>query len=241
LTWHIDKGPGTTHVAVHGRPDGISVSALHAELKHLCGLQPNCLTIDLSGMPAADHALLTGSALPARCNSMTSGTAVLVCGAKPADAVVGVGNHGLRARMTRHLARACEALTVQPLCSPSFAELALPMSGAARRTRDLVTQACLTWDLPHLTGAAALIANELVSYSIRHASTVMTVVTLLHHDILYLAVRAGSRLDPTPQHRDPATSLELLIINSLADHWGFLTDDDDVVIWAALPVHPTAT
>jgi hypothetical protein len=46
---------------------------------------------------------------------------------------------------------------------------------------------------------------------------------------------------PAPEPPDEqAASQEVLIIDALADHWGFATEEHDTMIWAALPVHACA-
>jgi hypothetical protein len=241
LTWHVDTGPESVHVAVHGRPDADSIGALHAVLRRHGDRRPGRLTIDLSEMRTTDHAAVIGSALPAQRSSMTSGTAVLHCcsvtsdaAAAASDAAAGADRRHLYARMNRHLARAGEAFTRGVLESPSVTEPVLPVSGTARHARDIVTHACRRWNLPHLTGTATLVASELVSYAIRQVPTMMTVGAMMHHDVLYLWVRGGARPDSVPRQVDP--HLELVVVHALASRWGFLPDGDDTVTWAALPV-----
>jgi hypothetical protein len=234
LSWHVDTGPESVHVAVHGRPDADSIAALHAVLRRHGDRQPGRLTIDLSEMRTTDHAAVIGSALPAQRSSMTAGTAVLHCCSVTSDAGAAADRRQLFARMNRHLARAGEALTRGLLGSASITEPALPVSGTARHARDIVSHACREWNLPHLTGTATLVASELVSYTIRQVPTMMTVGAMMHHDVLYLWVRGGARPDSVPRQVDP--HLELVVVHALASRWGFLPDGDDTVTWAALPV-----
>jgi hypothetical protein len=60
----------------------------------------------------------------------------------------------------RRFGRAREALAMGLLRSPSFVERVLPVAGAARRSRDIVTHACLVWGLTNLAGAASLHARN---------------------------------------------------------------------------------
>jgi hypothetical protein len=170
---------------------------------------------------------------------MASGTTVLLCGYLSTDLLVHHHQPGRGAALARRFARAREVLTVGLLRSPSFVEQLLPISGSPRRTRDIVTQACLAWGLTHLTGAATMLASELVSRTIRQASTIMTVVALLDRDVLYLWVRAGGAPAVGPSD-ERAAVLEAVVIDTLADHWGHLRDGHEAVIWAALPIHTAA-
>ncbi|WP_250036688.1 hypothetical protein [Paractinoplanes maris] len=239
LTWDVDTGPQSTFVAVHGRPDTSSLLALRAALKRLLARRPDCLILDLPDMPASDRIVVTGSSLTIGYSTMASGTTILLSPEPPIDVAARRHELGRSPAVTGRFAHACEALAVGLLRSPSFVEQILPISGSARAARDIVTQACLAWDLTHLTGAAALLASELVSQTVRRASTIMTVVALLDRGILYLWVRAGRQPPPEPPDEHCA-ALESLVIDALADRWGLLPDGDDKVIWAAMPVEIAA-
>lgn len=239
LTWQVDTGPQSTFVAVQGTPDALSMLALHATLERHLARQPNCLILDLPDMPASDRVVVTDSCLTVDYSVMAMGTTVLLCRGPSIDVAVRRHQPDRGAALTRRFSRAREALTVGLLRSPSFVEQVLPISGSARRVRDIVTDACLTWDLTHLTGAATLLASELVSQTIRQASTMMTVVALLDRGILYLWVRAGSESPPEPPD-EQAAALEALVIDALADQWGLLPDGHDTVLWATLPANAGA-
>ncbi|MCY1144174.1 hypothetical protein OWR29_39795, partial [Actinoplanes sp. Pm04-4] len=64
LTWQADTGPTTVHVAIHGRPDDDSVTALRAALTHHCRRQPSQVVLDLSDLEAENQALVKASSLP---------------------------------------------------------------------------------------------------------------------------------------------------------------------------------
>jgi hypothetical protein len=233
LTWHVDTDPASAHIALHGRPDAASITTLHEVVRGLFKRRPDQLTIDLSAVTPSDRSLVVQSALPVRYSRMARGNAILLCRGHPSEESTTRRERGLPARMSRELARAWHALTLGPLRSPSFSEHLLPTAGAARRTREVVTEACLAWNLPHLARPATLVASELVSHTQRHVSTMMTMVILLHHDVVYLWIRSGRCPQPRPEHA--AVSLELMTIDSLASHWGLLPDGDDTLTWAALP------
>jgi hypothetical protein len=237
LTWRVDTWPGSAHLALQGRPDPASMTRLQEVLEGLFDRRNGSVVIDFSAVQQPDRKTLIGSTLIGGYARMNCGPAVLLCRGRRLEAVTAsVDSRGLHARMSRDLTDAWQAITRGPLRSPSFTEQLLPLPGAARHSRDVVTAACLHWDLPHLVGAASLVASELVSHTLDHVSTTMSVTVLLDHDVLYLWVRSGSWSEPTPRHA--GTSLDLLVINSFATHWGFLPDGDDTLSWAALPTDP---
>ncbi|GAB2584430.1 hypothetical protein Aab01nite_54170 [Paractinoplanes abujensis] len=133
-------------------------------------------------------------------------------------------------RMSRAEARVRYALLS---LVPPFHDVLLPLPGAARHARDIVTGACAVWDLPHLAAPATLIASGLVNHVCDHVATMMTVIVLHHDKVLYLSVRSGTMLDSGSPHAD--TNLDLTLIHASASSWGFLLDGGDLVTWATLP------
>jgi hypothetical protein len=190
------------------------------------------VTIDMTAMRPSDHARVLGCAQPAPHSSIAYGTALLLCGTATPPTAAG-GGRGLNARMNVGLTLVKDALTVGLLNSPSVVEHLLPVSGAARRSREIITRTLLAWNLPHLVAPATVLGNELVSHTIARTSTMMTLVMLPHRDLLYLWVRSGNRWKPAAQE-----SLDLRIIHTLAQSWGSLLDGDDTLLWAALPAQP---
>jgi hypothetical protein len=196
--------------------------------------------IDLPDVSPADRRTMTDAVFSPDHSSMASGTVMLLSRTSSIAGTAPRHQSGRRATLLRLFGRAREALAVGLLRSPSFVEQVLPVAGAARRSRDIVTHACLVWGVTELAGTARLLASEMVNRTIRQASTIMTVVALLDRDVLYLWVRAGGTLAPdVPDKADSA--LEAVVIEALADHWGLLPDGHDTVLWAALPVHAATT
>jgi anti-anti-sigma regulatory factor len=112
-----------------------------------------------------------------------------------------------------------------------------PVIGAARRSRELVTEACGRWELPDLAGAACIVVTEMVNNVVVHAGTPMIVLLAVRGDAMAVAVRDHS---PTvPQFRGPVSSSSyggrgLLLIDSVADRWGSLPLEAGKVVWALL-------
>ena len=144
LTWQSDTGSEATLVTVRGRPDAQSVTALTDMLgRHAVG-RAGDLLLDLSRIEPAEWGALPLAGLTSRRMMIASGAAVLLRGPRsPAPATMHQAERPVP--LGRHLARALKALTAGPLTSPFFTEDLLPVTGAARRSRDVVTAACLTW------------------------------------------------------------------------------------------------
>jgi hypothetical protein len=120
-----------------------------------------------------------------------------------------------------------------------------PVVGAARRSRELVTEACARWDLPDLAGPACIVVTEMVNNVVAHAHTSMTVLFALRGESMSVAVRDHSthvpRFTGSPV---PVTSYGgrgLLLIDSVAQRWGSLPLDDGKVVWAVLDAGESAT
>ena len=112
-----------------------------------------------------------------------------------------------------------------------------PAPGAARRSRELVTEACARWDLPGLAGPACIVITEMVNNVVVHARTSMTVLLALHGDAMAVAVRDHSAA--MPQFTGPVAPTScggrgLLLIDSVAERWGSLRLDGGKVVWAML-------
>ncbi|MDT5043669.1 MAG: hypothetical protein QOE51_4654 [Actinoplanes sp.] len=117
-------------------------------------------------------------------------------------------------------------------------DLALePALSAARRARELVTEACGRWDLAGLAGSASLVITEMVNNVVAHARTPMTVLLARHGDTISVAVRDHSSAQPRFTGPVAPTSYGgrgLLLIDAVARRWGNLALGDGKVVWALL-------
>jgi hypothetical protein len=112
-----------------------------------------------------------------------------------------------------------------------------PVIGAARRSRELVTEACGRWELPGLAGAACIVVTEMVNNVVVHARTPMNVLLAARGDTMAVAVRDRSATVPQSRGLVSPTSFGgrgLLLIDSVADRWGSLPLDAGKVVWALL-------
>jgi hypothetical protein len=119
-----------------------------------------------------------------------------------------------------------------------YLSLALdPVMGAARRSRELVTEACGRWERPELAGPACIVVTEMVNNVVAHARTPMTVFLARHDDGMSVAVRDESPTVPRfagPVAPNSYGGRGLLLIDSVSSRWGNLKLDDGKVVWAVL-------
>ncbi|HET9518196.1 MAG TPA: ATP-binding protein [Actinoplanes sp.] len=112
-----------------------------------------------------------------------------------------------------------------------------PVVGAARQSRQLVTEVCGQWNVPELADPACIVVTEMVNNVVAHARTPMTVRLALRGDDLTVAVHDGSSSTPTFTGVAEPTSpggRGLLLIDAVARRWGNLALDGGKVVWAIL-------
>jgi hypothetical protein len=119
-----------------------------------------------------------------------------------------------------------------------------PVVGAARRARELVTEACGRWELPGTAESARIVVTEMVNNVVAHARTPMTVLLAHHVDTMSVAVR--DRSSARPQFSGPVAPTSyggrgLLLIDAVARRWGNLGLIDGKVVWALLAESPAAS
>ena len=115
-----------------------------------------------------------------------------------------------------------------------------PVTGACRRARELVTEACGRWNVPELAGPASLVLSELVGNVVRHAGTPMQVTLTLRRPYLRVAVMDGSPADAyEATSRDPRAEggRGLMLVRELTQRWGSTPVGAGKVVWAMLPAN----
>lgn len=114
-----------------------------------------------------------------------------------------------------------------------------PVTGAARRARELVTEACARWEQPAVAGPACIVVTELVNNVVAHADTSMTVLVGrgVDGDTLHLSVRDWSTAVPVYAGPVPTTAYGgrgLLLIQAVALRWGVTDLPDGKVVWSVV-------
>jgi hypothetical protein len=114
-----------------------------------------------------------------------------------------------------------------------------PVTGAARRARELVTEGCARWDLTDAVGPACIVVTELVNNVVAHAQTPMKVKIGLGSggDAVHIAVRDHSTTLPAfggPVSTTAYGGRGLLLVESVANRWGATGLPDGKVVWAVI-------
>ncbi|MBG0567490.1 ATP-binding protein [Actinoplanes aureus] len=224
-------------LVVSGRLQLSDVASLRAQMFKCLTEQPEALLIDLSELHVDQPLALAVFTTVLRQAASWPGTPVLLCGPPPATRDLLLTGAYRQLPLFSGMAAARRHITDGRRTVPTVREELLPISGSTRHARDVVTDACLGWDLPGLVAPASLIVTEFVGNVIDHANTMMTLRISLRPRQLNLAVRDGSSVQPPPL-RTPApestSGRGLLLVDALADSWGCLPSEGGKVMWAAL-------
>ena len=107
---------------------------------------------------------------------------------------------------------------------------------SARRARMVVAAQCAAWGLDGVSEDASLIVSELVSNAVQHAGTLIQLTLCAYPGLLRLEVSDQST---RPLRRPTPTALTdggrgLLLVDSLAGHYGVEGRPDGKTVWAEL-------
>jgi ABC-type transporter Mla MlaB component len=112
-----------------------------------------------------------------------------------------------------------------------------PAVGAARRSRETITEACDRWERSELAGSACIVVTEMVNNVVAHARTPMVVLLAARSEGLAVAVRDESAVVPSFTGAPAPTAYGgrgMLLIDSVATRWGSLPLAQGKVVWALL-------
>jgi anti-anti-sigma regulatory factor len=237
LSWTIRMDEGSAVVAVSGHFAMAGTSDLRTALLKCLADNPESLMVDLSAVELGDETALALFTAVGRQAARWPGTPLLLCAPPPAIAVlVERGRYG-RIPVHTTVAQAHRAVTDGRVAVPSISDELLPVAGAVRHARNLVTEACAAWDMPDLVGPASLVISELVSNAVEHAGTMMTVKLARRSRYFHLAVRDGAAQPPAPAPEPRGLAMRgrgLMLVSHVATHWGWLPTVDGKVVWATL-------
>jgi hypothetical protein len=227
----LDGGHPYPVLRLIGTLDAASVPQVRSVLLDGLAQQPEALIVDVFGLTVTEPAAVTVIRDVARDTADWPGAHLVLC-APNGDGVW--SDAGVPVWPSR-----TDALTALGAPEPARqVSLALdPVVGAARKSRELVTEWCDRWDLPELTGPANIVVTEMVNNVVAHARTPMTVRLARRGDSMTVAVHD---LNPTvPRFTGPAAPTSyggrgMMLIDSVARLWGNLPLDDGKVVWAVL-------
>ena len=228
----VDHGNPYPLVKLTGVLDAATVPAVRSALLDVLAGQPEAVVVDVTQLQVADPTALDVLRDVHRLTADWPAAHLVLCGTPgdglwqntgwpvwpdSADAFAELGEPDVGRRVSREME---------------------PVVGAARRTREMITEACGHWDRPDLTGPACIVATEMVNNVVAHARTPMIVLLAVHGDGMSVAVRDRSAVVPTFSGEAPGPSVYggrgMLLIDSMASRWGNLTLDDGKVVWALL-------
>ncbi|MDP9799415.1 anti-anti-sigma factor [Catenuloplanes nepalensis] len=234
LTWTVDPGDSRIVVTVCGELSVNEAGRLRTALLKCLAEQPEALLVDLSGMRVPEPSALTVFTAVVRQAATWPGTPVLLCAPAPAVAELLAGGGFGKLTMVAGLDEARSLLDAGDSGMLMVSDDLLPIRGASRHARDVVTDACMRWSLPQLVAPASVVAGEMVANVIDHAGTMMTLRVSLRPRFLYVAVRDGVSEPPDPVLPPFRPGSGLALINATATHWGWLPAADGKAVWAAL-------
>jgi hypothetical protein len=227
----VDSGESYPVVRLTGVLDALSAPAVRSAVLDALAGQPEALVVDVADLSVQEPAAVGVLRDVARDTADWPGAHIVVAGADSADLW---GGTGLPVWPDR--AAASAALGSPDGSQRVSAELE-PVIGAARRSRELVTEACVRWDCPQLAGPACIVLTEMVNNVVAHAHTAMSVLLARHGDTMSVAVRDGSRTVPRFGGLPAPTAYGgrgLVLIDSVSSRWGTLELSNGKVVWAVL-------
>jgi anti-anti-sigma regulatory factor len=210
------------------------VASVRLRLMKSLAEQPEAVLIDVNGLRVEDPLSLAVFVAVARQATRWPGIPVLICTDTAETRAQFQGAAYRRLPLFRTIESAQRAATSYERSLPTLSDEIIPIAGAPRHARNVVTDACVRWDLPRLAGPATLIANEFVCNVIAHANTMATLRLALRPRHLAIAVRDGSTAEPIGKTENDRPGRGLLLVEAMAGSWGWLPTEGGKVVWATL-------
>lgn len=237
----IDDHQAYAVARVVGVLDVKGAVAVRSALFRCLAEQPEAVLVDLSEMRLADPSALSIFLAVARQAERWPAVPLVLCAARTdAAELLRLRSIDRELPVLPSVEDAVRSLGRRPAV-PSVSEDLLPVVGAGRRARELVTEACFDWDLPEVVGPACTVVTEFVNNVVAHAHTMMTLRLSLRERYLHIAVRDGSPEEPVLRTEVSLTSLSgrgLTLVDTVCRSWGSLPTAGGKVVWAVLDLAP---
>jgi anti-anti-sigma regulatory factor/anti-sigma regulatory factor (Ser/Thr protein kinase) len=237
LHWVIERDTPFALIRLTGVLNLASAPAARAGLGKCLAAHPAAIIVDVSGLRIGDAGALAVFAETAREATRWPGAPLLLCRPGPETAaVLGASSVVHHLPVFPTLEAAMAGIDGHPALSQLRLDLQ-PTVGAARRARQLVTEACARWDVPYLVGPACTVVTELVNNAVVHAGTPMEVVIQLRERHVNISVRDASPEPPRPGGPVAPTApggRGLMMVEAVAAYWGHQASDGGKVVWAVL-------
>jgi anti-anti-sigma regulatory factor/anti-sigma regulatory factor (Ser/Thr protein kinase) len=239
LTCTQESPPPVTVLSLAGRLDLATAAQVRAALHKALAEQPQAIVLDLAELTVVEDVALTAFTAFSRAAAAWPGCPVLLCAPRPA-VVADLARMAVSRAMPVYLDRASATIAAKEGATPRrFAARLGHAPSAARVARDIVAQACETWQLRDAFEDAQLIVTELVSNAVRHAKGDLRLLILLRDRHLHLSIADASADQPRRMLPDPDTGeggRGLLLIDAVAAAWGSSPTPDGKVVWATLRI-----
>jgi hypothetical protein len=219
-------------VTLAGTLDAYSMTRASVCLRDCLAEQPAALVVD------ADHVTVEGDRPVTWFQTLAStaqrwpGTPLLVGGGPTAWSGTGISTFATAVD-------AIEAASTMPVPARRRVNME-PVPTSPAQARAFVTEACGDWQMARLARLASLLVSELVSNSVVHARTPLSV--LVRHITGGIDV---SVFDDDPRLLDEPSGVDevgagLELVTALADSWGCMSTVEGKVVWARILL-PDAT
>lgn len=212
--------------------------ALRAAVHECLADKPDAVVVDLTEVTTEPDAGLGFLAMLARAAVAYAGVSILLC--TPSLRLRETFEH---LGVTHHLpvcASVTEAMELARKLSPARrVRRRLPAGPAAGQAgRELLAEACRAWGIEGVVDRAATILTELVANAVLHAGTELGLSVAVSGSHLYVAVADGSPTPPRLGGGEESTDggSGLLVVDALAEAWGFAPTADGKVVWASVEV-----
>ncbi|GAB2611592.1 hypothetical protein Aab01nite_66950 [Paractinoplanes abujensis] len=233
LTWSLETHNGLLVLVVAGTLDEISGESLRAGVMELSRRHRAGMLIDARALSVATAAAVTVFTRIMDEARRWPDVRVLVCAPSAAVAPL-LSADVLNPRLL--FTSVAAGRTAVRAAVPTITENMLPVLGAARRARDVITEACLRWDEPDLIGSATLVGTELVNNAVVHARTMISMRVRLQLCHLHIAVTDGSaehavRRPLNPHH---VGGRGIPLVDAFSAAWGSTPLPTGKVVWSVL-------